>query len=202
MKAEIISARPGFARTLLASGLLLALVACGERPGVDPVGASTSGPQAQASTAAQAAATAETASAPANPLCAMATFAEVSAATGSHFDKVDVIDQPDLHYLDCVFLDSRDLYAGLTIRFVSTTKLVATSSNWQTAAAYFEEWSRGGDSVAGIGERAVWTDLPAGLLVLDGDQALQFSAAKSDLSDPAVRAKFEALAQAVVARMR
>ncbi|MEO7936262.1 MAG: hypothetical protein ABIR27_08385, partial [Dokdonella sp.] len=104
--------------------------------------------------------------------------------------------------VECNFLDSRDLYAGLTIHFVSTAKLVATKSKWQTAAAYFNEWSRGGDVVSGLGERAAWTELPAGLLVLAGDQALQFSASKSDLSDPSVRARFETLAQTVVARIR
>ncbi len=132
----------------------------------------------------------------------MTGFDEVSAVVGGNFDKVDVIDEPDLDYVECNFLDSRDLYAGFAIRFISTSKLVATKSKWQTAAAYFDEWSRGGDRVSGLGARAAWTELPAGLLVLAGDQALQFSASKSDLSDPSVRARFETLAQTVVARIR
>ena len=197
MKIQLISIYPGFLKTLLAGGLLLALVACGERTGADSVGAS--GAPAEVSMTAE---TSDKAASPAaNPLCGMATFAEVSATTGGNFDKVDIIDVPDLHYLDCVFLDSKDLYAGLTIRFVSTGKLVATSSPWKTAAAYFEEFGRGGKPVTGLGERAAWIDLPNGLLVLKGDQALHFEASKSDLSDAGVRTKFEALAQAVVARL-
>ena len=176
-------------------GLVLALAACASNVNTDPVNA----------TAAESKAGIEprttSASGPSDPVCGKATYAEVSRVAGGNFDKVDVIDKPDLDYVECVFLDSRDLYAGLTIRFVSTAKLVATSSKWQSAAAYFKEWSRGGKNVADVGERAAWIELPAGLIVLAGDQALQLSASKSDLSAPAVRAKFETLARAVVARI-
>ena len=77
----------------------------------------------------------------------------------------------------------------------------AAASSWKTAAAYFEEFGRGGKPVTGLGERAAWIDLPKGLLVQKGDQTLHFQASKSDLSDAGVRTKFEALAQAVVARL-
>lgn len=187
----------GFARTLLAGGFLLVLVACGEQSGVDSFGALASAAPSDAT----AAVSTHTASAATNPLCAMTPFAEISTVAGGHFDKIDVIDEPDLHYLECVYLDSSDLYAGLTIRFVSTDKLVGTSSKWQTAAAYFDEWGRGGASVTKLGERAAWIDLPAGLLVLQGDHALHFSASRLDPSDPPVRARIEMLARAVVARL-
>ncbi|MEO6343588.1 MAG: hypothetical protein ABIO49_10600 [Dokdonella sp.] len=175
--------------------LVIALAACGSHVNADPVNATAGESKAGTERGPT------SASGPSDPLCGKATYAEVSRVAGGNFDKVDVIDKPDLDYVECVFLDSRDLYAGLTIRFVSTAKLVATSSKWQTAAAYFKEWSRGGKSVADVGERAAWIELPAGLLVLAGDQALQLSASKSDLTDPAVRAKFETLARAVVARI-
>ena len=180
----------------------LLLAACADGSDVGANGsAGASSPKADTAIVAEAASHAAATIAPKNPLCGKASFAEVSAVVGGHFDKLDVIDEPDLDYVECIYLDSRDLYAGLTIRFVSTAKLVATKSKWQTAAAYFEEWARGGVSVADVGERATWTDLPAELLVLARDQALQFSASKSDLSDPAVRAKFETLARAVAARI-
>ena len=51
------------------------------------------------------------------------------------------------------------------------------------------------------GMGAVWIALPSGLLVLKGDQLLHFSASKTDLSDAAVRTRFKALAQAVIARL-
>lgn len=194
-----------FTLTMLATGALLALVACGNQTGTDPAEAPVSVPAADAAMVTQAAegaaAAAAAAAAPTNPLCAKATFAEVSAAAGGNFDKVDVIDEAELDYLDCVYLDSKDLYAGLTIRFVSNGKLVATSSKWPTAAAYFDEWGRSGSPVADVGKRAAWIDLPSGLLVQKGDHAMHFSASTSDLSDPAVRARFETLARAVVARL-
>lgn len=186
---------------IVAIALLIVLAACGKEPSAGSADMTAAPPQADAAMVAEAVANAASASAATNPLCEKATYAEVSAVTGANFDKIDVIEGPDMDYLDCVFLDSKDLFAGLVIRFVSNEKLVATSSKWQTASAYFEEWSRGGDSVAGIGENAAWTSLPAGLMVLNGDQVLQFSASKSDTSDPAVRAKFETLARMVIARL-
>lgn len=202
MKSFVLSPRSGFARSLFASGLLLVLASCGKQAGVDPAGSTASAPRADTSMKAVAAVEAVTpAAVVTNPLCEKTSFAEASVAAGRTFNKVDVIDEPDLDYLECVYLDSRDIYAGLTIRFVSTGKLVASSSKWQTAAAYFEEWSRNGKTVAGLGEGAAWTDMPAGLLLKKGDYALFFSASKSDLSDPATRARFEALAKTVVARL-
>lgn len=179
--------------------VVIALAACGKEPaGSGDVAAAQ--PQADTAMVAESVAAAA-ASAETHPLCDKATYAEVSAVTGGNFDKLNVIDVADLHYLECVFLDSRDLYAGLTIRFMPTAKLVATSSQWPTAAAYFKEWSRGGEPVSDLGERAVWTELPEGLLVLAGDQAVEFSGSKVDLSDPTVRVKFETLARQVVARL-
>lgn len=186
---------------IVAIALLIVLAACGKEPSAGSADMTAAPPQADAAMVAEAVANAASASAATNPLCEKATYAEVSAVTGANFDKIDVIEGPDMDYLDCVFLDSKDLFAGLVIRFVSNEKLVATSSKWQNASAYFEEWSRGGDSVAGIGESAAWTSLPSGLMVLNGDQVLQFSASKSDTSDPAVRAKFETLARMVIARL-
>ncbi len=194
-RVQRIGASIGLCTTLL-------LGACADGTGADSNGTGGAAPPKTATASvAEAASHSPTTIAPKNPLCGKASFAEVSAVVGGHFDKVDVIDEPDLDYVECNFLDSRDLYAGLTIHFVSTAKLVATKSKWQTAAAYFDEWSRGGDPVSGLGERATWTELPAGLLVLASDQALQFSASKSDLSDPSVRARFETLARAVVSRI-
>lgn len=184
-------------RLPFAVALALAAVGCGKQPDAAP-GADVAVPAAIAS----AVPTASPAPTVANAMCAKATFEEVSAAAGASLDKVDVIDEPGLHYLDCVYLASADPYAGLTIRFVSDERLEATASQWATAAAYFDEWSGTGTAVAGVGDRAAWIPLPAGLLVLVGDQAVQVSASKVDLSDPAVRARIETLARAVVERLR
>lgn len=202
MKVYVGSIRSRLVSSLIASALLLSLAACGKQAGVDSTDASAAPPEADAAMVADAAMQAVApALAVTNPLCEKASYPEVAVVTGGSFDKVDVIDEPGVDSVECVFLDSKDLYAGLTIRFVATEKLVATASKWQTAAAYFNEWSRGGKAVPGLGESAVWADMPAGLLVQKGDHVLHFSASKVDMSDPAVRARFEALAQLVVARL-
>lgn len=197
MNSLATPARAARHRTLFAVALALAAVSCGKQPDAAP-SADVAVPVAIAG----AAPTAGTAPTVANAMCAKATFEEVSAAAGAGVDKVDVIDEPGLHYLDCVYLASSDSYAGLTIRFVSDERLAATASQWSTAAAYFDEWSRTGAAVAGVGDRAAWMELPAGLLVLVGDQVVQFSASKVDLADPAVRARIERLARALVERLR
>ncbi len=201
MKPPHNSCASGATRSFVGLVVVIALAACGKQASTDSVNAAANKPKAATERVAGVPGVAVSATASSDPLCGKATYADVSAVTGASFDKVDVIDKPDLDYVECVFLDSRDISAGLTVRFVPTAKLVATASKWKTAASYFQEWSRGGNSVEGVGERAAWIELPAGLLVLAGDQALQFSASKSDLSDPAVRARFETLARAVVARI-
>lgn len=195
------SKRCRLAPAMLALSMTIALAACGKNPGADS-SASEVAPQADESILAQAAGS-DIAIQPAeNALCATATFAEVSAAAGGAFDKVDVIDEEGLHYVDCIYLDSKDLYNGLSMRIVSNAKLVASGGSWPSATAYFDEWGRTGTPVANLGERAAWIELPAGLLVLKDDQALHFSGDKLDPADAAVRARIETLAQQVVARVR
>jgi hypothetical protein len=55
--------------------------------------------------------------------------------------------------------------------------------------------------VDGLGDSAMWVDLPASLLVRRGDYVLRFSADRADLSDAAVRARFETLARQVLTRL-
>ena len=81
------------------------------------------------------------------------------------------------------------------ILFISTDRLVKTDSQWHTAAAYFAEWTRTSEPVAGLGEGATWVGLTK------GDTVMQFSASSANTKDAAVRAKFETLAKQVLARM-
>lgn len=201
MMLPVDSVAVRFAKSIFAVAVLVVLVACGGESDANSVDVAAV-PNADSSmSTSMTGAAADGAISASAAMCAKATFAEVSAAAGGNFDKVDVIDEKGLNSVDCVYLDSKDLYNGFTISFVSNAKLVASASKWQTAAAYFDEWSRGGTPVANLGERAAWIDLPAGLLVLSGDQALHFSGGRLDPSDSAVRARIETLAHQVFTRM-
>jgi len=181
-------------KAVLTATFSLALGACSQNSITDT-------PDADPALAVQATINANAASVATHPLCNLLSFAEVSAVAGGTFNKLDVIDADDMHSVDCVYLDMSDLYNGVTIRFVTTEKLVTTASKWRSASAYFEEWGQGGSAVDGIGARAVWANLLGGLLVLQGDHAIQLNAAKLDPADPAARMALESLAQKVVARL-
>jgi len=187
-----------FVNALCSAVLACLLAACSDSANTSSSDAVS--PVADAALVAQAAADADAAVA-SHPLCDLASFADVSAVAGGNFNKLDVIAADDMNSVDCIYLDMSDLYNGLNIRFVSTEKLLATSSKWLTAASYFEEWGRGGTPVAGIGTSAVWADLLGGLLVLQGEHVLLLSAAKLDPADAAARAKLESLAGQVVGRL-
>jgi len=181
-------------RLLLCTLAVTTLIACG---------GSNHDASAQATPADVAAAVvaAAAASVATHPLCALVEFDEVSAVVGGHIARIDVIDDESLHSVDCVFLDPQDIYNGLSIKFVSTERLIKTSSRWPSALAYFEEWSRSGTAVAGLGDGAAWVDLPGGLLVHRRDHVLHLSADKADVSNAEVRARFETLARKVLSRL-
>lgn len=159
------------------------------------------GPQASGADIASAVASAAEAESMRHPYCDAARFVDVGAVIGATIDKVDVIAGEGMHSVDCVFLDPANFYNGLSIQFVTTELLRKADSPWATATAYVEEWGRGGVAVEGLGDTAMWVELPASLLVRRGDYALRFSADKADLSDAAVRARFETLARQVLARL-
>lgn len=138
----------------------------------------------------------------ANPLCEKATFAEVQAVVGGSISKLDVIDEPDMSNLSCVYLDTQDLYNGLTIQFITDERLKASKSRWSTAKAYFEEWTGGGDGVSGVGEGAAWSSLTNSLYALRGSTVIQLSSGKADIADAAVRARFEALAAQILGKLQ
>ena len=165
-------------------------------------GTDDAAPQASAGDVAQAVSDAADASVDTNPLCDLATFAQVTAVIGGNVNKRDVIQDASMPSVDCVYLDTADLYAGLTLRFFTGEALTRTDSQWPTAAAYFAEWGRSGTPVAGLGDAAAWVDMPPGLLVQSGNTALHVSASKLDLADAAVRARVETLARDVVAKLR
>lgn len=137
----------------------------------------------------------------AGAVCELASPADVQTVIGGNVATVDVIDEATLPTLDCIYTDTGDLYNSLALRFVTTERLLATESQWRTAAAYFAEWGRNGTAVEQIGEGAAWIDLPAGLLVLAGDRAFHVSVGKGDMTTPEVRARLEAFARQVAARM-
>jgi hypothetical protein len=182
-------------RSLLLSALIVTtVVACG---GSNP-DASVQATPADVGAAVVAAAEASVAT---HPLCDLVAFDEVSAVVGGHIAKLDVIDDESLHSVDCIFLDPQDFYNGLSIKFVTSERLVKTASRWSSAQAYFEEWGRGGNAVAELGDGAAWIDLPGGLLVHRGDYVLHLGADKADVSNAEVRARFETLARQVLSRL-
>ncbi len=174
--------------------VLSTLAGCGSADNA----ASPAADPADIATAVSGAAEASTAT---HPLCAIATFADVQGVIGGSISKLDVIDVVSLHKLSCIYLDSQDLYNSLNLEFVTNERLAKTGGNWSDAAAYYGEWARGGTPVAGLGDAATWSTMPAGLYVLRGTHLLHLSGGKSDFADPAVRLKFEALARQVVARL-
>lgn len=158
-------------------------------------------PRATTNDVAVAVADAAEAAAVAHPYCDAATFAEVGAVMGAQIGKVDVIAGEGMYSVDCVYLDPANIYDGLSIQVVTTELLQKADSPWSTAVAYAEEWGRGGRAVDGLGDGAMWVDLPASLLVRRGEYVLRLSADRADLADAAVRARFETLARQVLARL-
>lgn len=196
---------------MLIGFMMLALAACGAEQ-TPSAGQSPASSAAQPSPAAQTeqsptsnaeepSPAAQEDAAPTNPLCDLATLTEVQAVAGGNISKVDVLDVEDLTDLSCIYLDQQDFNNGLTIKFVTTDKLVELDSQWKTAAAYFAEWTNKGEPVAGLGEGAAWVELTSALYMLKGDTVMQFSASSTDIKDAAVRAKFETLAQQVASRL-
>lgn len=189
----LFDARHGAAR-VLPLVLIALLGGCG--------GADNAAPQASTGDVAQAVSDAAESSVDTNPLCDLATFAQVTAVIGGNVNKLDVIQDASMPSVDCVYLDTADLYAGLTLRFFTSEALTRANSQWPTAAAYFAEWGRSGTPVAGLGDAAAWVEMPPGLLVQSGNTALHVSASKLDLADAGVRTRVETLARDVVAKLR
>lgn len=182
-------------RALIAVALSLALALAGCQS------SDTGAPAAGAVDVAEALADAAESDAASHPWCDLATFAEVSAVVGGNIAKHDVIAGEGMDSVDCVYLDPNDPYNGLTIRFINSDLLRKNGSQWSSATAYVDEWGRSGAAVAGVGDRAIWVDLPESLLVLRGDYVLRFSAGRANVNDAATRTRFETLAGQVVARL-
>ena len=180
-------------RFQLAALICVLLAACSS--------ADDAAPRATTSDAAAAVADAAEAATTSHPYCDAATFAEVGAVIGAQLGKVAVSAGEGMQSVDCVYLDPANIYNGLSIQFVTSELLQKADSPWSTAAAYVEEWGRGGRVVDGLGERALWVDLPASLLVRRGDYVLRLSADQADLTDAATRARFETLARQVLERL-
>lgn len=172
-------------RMLPVAALLVTLSACGKHEA----------PQASVGDTARAVSDAVPVNAARNPLCDAVTFAEVQAVIGGNVNKVDVIEDGSMASIDCIYLDTSDLYAGLTMRYFTADTLSSSGSQWPTASSYFAEWSRTGTAVTGVGDSAAWTELPAGLLVLSHDTVLQISASRLDFTNAEVRARIETLAR-------
>ena len=170
------------------SAVIAALVLFGALQGCDR-------PPAQASIASVAPAPAQ-----AHPLCDLASLAEVQAVIGGRVEKRDVMDDAGMPIVDCLFLDADDVFNGLSLRILTTARLQANDSPWANAKAYFDEWSRNGEPVAGIGDGAAWIDMPASLMVWSGDRAFHLSGGKLDLADLQVRARLEELARRIASR--
>ena len=213
-------------RWMLYGGIVLALTACGAAQTADPgtgitpvggagaaspteqVAAPTTGDEPNTEATAPtvedtdtSSSTNDDAAAPTNPLCALATFPEVQAVIGGTISKVDVIDEQDLDYVDCIYLDQQDVYKSMSIRFTTTDKLVKTNAKWTNAAAYFAEWTRGAETVSGLGEGAAWVEISESLDVLKGETVVKFSSSSVEVDDPAVRTKMQELAQQIVPRL-
>ena len=184
---------PASSRVHLAALICVLLAAC--------TSADEGAPQATTNDVAAAVADAAEAVATSHPFCDAAAFTEVGAVMGTQIGKVDVIAGEGMHSVDCVYLDPANIYDGFSIQFVTTELLQKADSPWPTATAYVDEWGRGGRSVDGLGDSAMWVDLPASLLARRGDYVLRFSADRADLTDAAVRARFEALARQVLGRL-
>lgn len=190
-----------YRQTVLAACLLMTLAACGPK---STDAAEATEPQADAGMVVESVAGAAEASAAAHPLCELVTFADIQAAGGGNVSQLDVLNAADSDNIQCIYIDQGNyLGAGMSLHFVTSEKLAATAaSRWTTAAEYFEEWTRTGTAVAGIGEGAAWVDLAgSALYALKGNTVLQISGTGLDASDASVRAKIETLAQQVIARM-
>ena len=73
------------------------------------------------------------------PLCSIATFADVQRVIGGSISKVDVIDEDSLHQLSCIYLDSQNLFNSLSLVFVTSDRVAKTAAKWASAAAYYGE---------------------------------------------------------------
>jgi hypothetical protein len=191
----------------LLAGVLLALTGCGGTHTATPVPAATGASSTEQPTSPSSAPPAEQPAnqdpdtALTNPFCELATLAEVQAVIGGRITKIEVIDVPDLTSLSCVYLDEQNVSNGLTIDYHTTEKLVATNSQWTTAAAYFAEWTRSEEPVAGLGDGAAWVDITTSLWVLKGDTVIQIGASSLESGNPDIRTKVNTLAGQVVSRL-
>ena len=175
--------------------MMVALAACGTAQ------TATNAPESSSADSAAQPVDAAPPAAASNPLCDLATQAEVQAVIGGSITKIDVIDVADLTSLDCVYLDPQDFKKGLSIQYTTTERLVKTNSQWSTTADYFAEWTRGETPVAGLGEGAAWVDITNSLWVLKGDTVVEISTDSVDTSDAASHTAVETLAGQVVARL-
>jgi len=135
-------------------------------------------------------------------LCASADAADVREAIGGSPGAGDVVlDDPDMG-ISCMFVDTGNYNNGLSLLFHTSADLRAADGRWETAAEYFEEFTRKGEKVSGLGDAAAWTNIGfAALYVLRGDTVVRMTSANPAFGDTAARARFEALARKLVARM-
>lgn len=133
-------------------------------------------------------------------LCASVSSADVAQAIGGKPGAGDVVmDDPETGS-SCVFVDESNYYNGLSLEFHTTADLTASGGRWDTAAEYFEEFTRKGRPVPGVGDAAAWVeDMFVALFALRGDTVVRMTSGNKSFEDPAARARFEALMAKVVA---
>ena len=179
---------------MLVGLMTLALGACG----TEQTPSTTQSPTT-VNTTAQPSSTAQESAATTTSLCDLATLAEVQAVTGGTIPNVMVGNLDNLQYSDCTYMDPQDFSKSLRIVFTTSEKMAKTGSPLQNAAAYFAENTKSSEPVAGLGDKAAWVEGSGyALYVLKGDTVIEFGAPSRD---PAVRAKFETLAQQIVSRL-
>ncbi len=135
-------------------------------------------------------------------LCASVSASDVAEAIGGKPGAGEVVlDDPETG-VDCVFVDEGNYNNGLSLLFHTSADLSAAGGRWDSAAEYFEEFTRKGAPVAGLGEAAAWTDdMFTALYVLRGETVVRMTSSNPAFADAAARTRFEALMGKVAAHL-
>ncbi len=135
-------------------------------------------------------------------MCASITSADVAEVIGGKPDAGEVSYDSPTTGIGCVFVDESNYYNGLSLDFHTSADLLAEGGRWTTAAAYFEEFTRGGQKVTGLGDAAAWVDtMYIALFALRGETVVRITADKKTIADPTARARYETLMGKVIARL-
>lgn len=135
-------------------------------------------------------------------LCASVAAADVAQAIGGTPGAGEVTTDDPLTGIGCVFVDSGNYYNGLSLDFRTNADLLASGGQWASVTEYFEEFTRTGQPVAGLGDAAAWVDdmFPA-LYARRGDVSVRMTSDNKSFANPAEHAKFEALMGKILARL-